>query len=113
MAVALWVLVVLAVVGGFVSVVAVIPFAMANDDPACGPLVRHGFLQLVAYAGWWVWLVLGVRHAGLGFTTTGWAAAGTGLLGWVVWLGGVAATTAVYFGVARLDAAVGRARSSR
>lgn len=109
MAVLLWVnLVGLTLVGGLVCVYALLPFAMANDDPACGPLVRHGFLQLPAYLGWWVWLVLGVRVAYGAFATTGWAAVGAGALGWVVWLGGVAVTMAVFFGVAALETALAR-----
>ena len=114
MTVLLWVnLLALAAVGGVVCVYALIPFAMANDDPACGPLVRHGFLQLPTYLGWWVWLALGVWQAYGAFSTTGWDAVGAGALGWVVWLGGVTATMAVFFAVARMDMALsGRRRSS-
>jgi hypothetical protein len=28
-------------VGGLFTLFSLIPFAMANDDPRCGPLVRH------------------------------------------------------------------------
>lgn len=113
MTVLLWVnVLVLAIAGGVVCVYALVPFAMANDHPACGPLVRYGFLQLTAYLGWWVWLVLGVRQAYGAFSTTGWAALGTAALGWVVWLGGVTATMAVFFAAARLDMALSRRQRS-
>lgn len=102
---------VLAGVGGLFGVVALIPFAMANDDPASGPLVRHGLLQLVAYVGLWVWLVLGVVQAFRASDSSGWAAVGAGALGWAVWIGGVVATMAAYFGLARVDTAIGRRRT--
>ncbi|MDL5158291.1 hypothetical protein [Actinomycetospora termitidis] len=111
MVVLAWVnVVVLAGVGGLFGIVALIPFAMANDDPASGPLVRHGLLQLVAYVGLWVWLVLGVWQASGALDAVGWSAVGVGALGWAVWVGGVVVTMAAFFGLARLDMALGRSR---
>ncbi|MEJ2871367.1 hypothetical protein WCD74_26655 [Actinomycetospora sp. OC33-EN08] len=99
---------VLLAVGGVFGVVALIPFAMANDDPASGPLVRHGLLQLAAYVGLWVWLVVGVQQAFGASDAEGWAAVGAGALGWAVWIGGVVVTMAAFFALARLDMALAR-----
>jgi hypothetical protein len=98
---------VLALVAGVSTLYALVPFAMANDDPASGPLVRHGFLQVVAYAGLVVWAVAGVLVAWSAGEHTGWAAVGVGAAGWGVWLGGVVVTMAAFFLLARLDRALG------
>ena len=101
MTVLLWVNAIgLIVAGGVFSVVALLPFAMANDDPASGPLLRYGLLQLVAYVGLWVWLVLGVVRA---LRAIGTGALGTGALGWLVWAGGVVVTMAAFFALAKID----------
>ncbi|MHC1560071.1 hypothetical protein ACR9E3_14035 [Actinomycetospora sp. C-140] len=99
--------VVLAVVAALFTLYALLPFAMANDDPASGPLVRHGVLQLLAYGGLIAWAVVGVVVAWSAGDHAGWAAVGVGAAGWGVWIGGVVATMAVFFLLARLDTALG------
>jgi hypothetical protein len=93
---------VLAAAAGIVTLVSLIPLAMANDDPGVGPLVASGAGQLitlcglVAAAGGGV--AVAVRAA---FVPGGWAAA-WGLGGWLVWAGGYAASVAALFAMARL-----------
>lgn len=95
------------VLGGLFSVAALIPFAMANDDPASGPLVRNGLLQLPAYVGLWVWLVLGVRRA---LRAAHEVSPGGGALAWLVYVGGVVVTMAAFFALARLDLVIAERR---
>jgi hypothetical protein len=102
-------------VGGLFTLFALIPFAMANDDPKCGPLVRYGFLQLSALGGIAASVLLGARVASWAGDLDGWTAVGVGAAGWGVWVGCVVLTMASFFGVAALDLAAAawwRRRSS-
>ncbi|WP_433798470.1 hypothetical protein [Actinomycetospora sp. CA-084318] len=101
----------LVVLGGAASLSASLAFAMASADPSGGPLLR--LLIFPAIVSWWIWLVLGIRQAYRAFATTGWDALGAGALGWGIFVGGGAATVAVFFGLARMEAALARRRSSR
>jgi hypothetical protein len=92
-------------VGGLFTVISLIPFAMANDDPACGPLVKNGFLQLSALGGLAASVLLGARVASWADEADGWTAVGLGAAGWGAWIGGVVLTMTTFFGVAALDMA--------
>lgn len=70
-------------VGGLFVVFSLLPFAMANGSPRCGPLVRCGALQVAAFGG------LGV------------------------WVGGVVVTMTVFFGLGQVDMAVAEWRRDR
>ncbi len=101
-------------VGGLFTFFSLIPFAMANDDPACGPLVKNGFLQLSALGGLAASVVLGAWVAGWADGAVGWTAVGLGAAGWGAWIGGVVLTMTTFFGVAALDmAAAGMVRRRR
>ncbi len=103
-------------VGGLFTLYSLLPFAMANDSPLCGPLVRHGFLQLAALGGLAASALLGVGVAEQAGEHEGWSAVGTGALGWGVWIGGVVVTMGLFFGIAALDMAAAeffRRRQSR
>ncbi|MCD2194818.1 hypothetical protein LQ327_15710 [Actinomycetospora endophytica] len=100
-------------VGGLFLLFALIPFAMANDDPRCGPLVRYGFLQLTALGGIGASLLVGAWVASGAADHDGWTAVGVGAAGWGVWIGGLVLTMAGFFGVAALDMAVAERRRRR
>jgi hypothetical protein len=86
--------VVLLGVGGLFTLYSLIPFAMANDDPRCGPLVTYGFLQLAAVAGIGASVVVGASVAGRAVDHDGWTAAAVGAAGWGSWIGCVITTMA-------------------
>jgi hypothetical protein len=99
--------VVLGLVGAVVTLVSLLPLAMANDDPGCGPLLRSGIGQLITLAGLVVSVVGGVWVAEAASTRTGWAALEWGLSGWVMWAGGYVVSVGLLLAMARL----GRRRS--
>ncbi|GLZ52589.1 hypothetical protein [Actinomycetospora sp. NBRC 106378] len=101
---------VLVVLGGFVCLAALPAFAMANADPASGPMLRNGLLQVPAYLAWWGWLYLGVREAYRALALTGGEALLAGALGWGIWVGGAAATMTVFAGLVRIDLRIARRR---
>jgi hypothetical protein len=88
----------------------VLPFAMANDSPLCGPLLRYGFPQIAAFGGLIASVLLGAAVAVRAGDHAGWPAVGTGALGWAVWVGGVVVTMTLFFGVGRLDTALAQWR---
>ncbi|NMO89366.1 hypothetical protein [Actinomycetospora sp. TBRC 11914] len=104
-------------VGGLFTLYALIPFAMANDDPRCGPLLRHGVLQLAGLGGLAASVLLGAWVAHHAVDHAGWTAIGVGAAGWGAWVGGVVLTMTLFFTVSALDTAVAerrrRAASSR
>lgn len=93
-------------VGGLFTFFSLLPFAMANDSPLCGPLVKYGFLQLAAFGGLIASVVAGMAVAGRAGNAVGWSAVGTGALGWGVWVGGVVVTMTLFFGIGLLEVAV-------
>jgi hypothetical protein len=93
-------------VGGLFTFFSLLPFAMANDSPLCGPLVRYGFLQLTAFGGLIASVIAGMAVAGRASEDTGWTAVGTGALGWGVWVGGVVVSMSLFFGIGWVDMAV-------
>ena len=90
-------------VGGLFALFSLIPFAMANDDPACGPLVKNGFLQLGALIGIGASVLLGAWVASRAGEADAWASVGLGAAGWGTWIGGVVLTMSLFFGIAALD----------
>lgn len=94
--------VVLGLVGAGVTLVSLLPLAMANDDPGCGPLVRSGIGQLITLAGLIGSVVGGVRVAEAATTSASWAAVGWGLGGWVTWAGGYVVSVGLLLAMARL-----------
>lgn len=103
----------LLVVGGTFTLYALIPFAMANDDPRCGPLLRHGVLQLAGLAGLATSVLLGAWVAHHAVDHRGWIAVGIAAAGWGAWIGGVVLTMALFFGASALDTAVAERRRRR
>jgi hypothetical protein len=94
--------VVLGLVGAAVTVVSLLPLAMANDDPGCGPLVRSGIGQVITLVGLIASVVGGVWVAEVATTSTGWAAIGWALGGWVTWAGGYVVSVGLLLAMARL-----------
>lgn len=92
----------LAGTAGIVTLVSLLPLAMANDDPNVGPLVATGVGQLITLCG----LVLaaggGIAVAVRAASAPGGWAAAWGVGGWLVWAGGYAASVAALFAMARL-----------
>lgn len=74
--------VVLLGVGGMFTLYSLIPFAMANDDLRCGPLVRYGFLQLAALAGTGTSVLVGAWVASRAVDHVAWTATAFGAAGW-------------------------------
>jgi hypothetical protein len=102
-----WVnVVVLLGVSGLFALYSLIPFAMANDDPRSGPLVKYGLLQLAALGGVAMSALLGGWVASRARNHDGWAAVGVGAAGWGVWIGCVVLTIVSFSGIAALDMAV-------
>lgn len=91
-------------VGAVVTLVSLLPLAMANDDPGCGPLVRHGVGQVITLAGLVASVVVGVLVAHEATATSGWAAMAWSLAGWVTWVGGYVASVGLLFAMARIGA---------
>jgi hypothetical protein len=100
-------------VGGLFTLYSLIPFAMANDSPRCGPLLRHGVLQLAGLAGLAASVLLGAFVAHRATTRDGWAAVGFGAAGWGAWIGGVVLTMGLFFAVSALDTAAAERRRAR
>lgn len=100
-------------VGALFTLVSLVPFAMANDSPECGPLLRHGVLQLAALGGLAASALLGAWIAHRAGDHDGWAALGVGAAGWGAWIGGVVLTMSLFFGVGALDTAAARRHRAR